>query len=304
MTIDFKGQVAIVTGAGGGLGRQHALALAARGAKVLVNDLGGARDGSGGSVSAADAVVAEIRAAGGEALANGASVTDFVAVQAMVKQAVDAWGRVDILVNNAGILRDKSFAKMEIADFELVVDVHLMGAVHCSKAVWALMNEQKYGRIVMTTSSSGLYGNFGQSNYGAAKMALVGLMQTLSIEGAKNDIRVNCLAPTAATRMTEGLMSEAVLAALKPEAVVPAMLVLASKDAPNRTILCAGAGTFEAAHITMTQGVWLGTDALTPERLADRLSDVTNRVDETVPLSGSAQGGNEIAKAMENVDQR
>jgi len=301
MSIDFKGQVAIVTGAGGGLGRQHALALAARGAKVLVNDLGGARDGSGGSVSAADAVVAEIRAAGGEALANGASVTDFVAVQAMVKQAVDAWGRVDILVNNAGILRDKSFAKMEMADFELVVDVHLMGAVHCSKAVWALMNEQKYGRIVMTTSSSGLYGNFGQSNYGAAKMALVGLMQTLSIEGAKNDIRVNCLAPTAATRMTEGLMSEAVLAALKPEAVVPAMLVLASKDAPNRTILCAGAGTFEAAHITMTQGVWLGTDALTPERLADRLSDVTNRTDETVPQSGSAQGGNEVTKAMENV---
>jgi NAD(P)-dependent dehydrogenase (short-subunit alcohol dehydrogenase family) len=300
MTIDFKGQVAIVTGAGGGLGRQHALSLAARGAKVLVNDLGGARDGSGGSVSAADAVVAEIRAAGGEALANGASVTDFVAVQAMVKQAVDAWGRVDILVNNAGILRDKSFAKMEMADFELVVDVHLMGAVHCSKAVWALMNEQKYGRIVMTTSSSGLYGNFGQSNYGAAKMALVGLMQTLSIEGAKNDIRVNCLAPTAATRMTEGLMSEAVLAALKPEAVVPAMLVLASKDAPNRTILCAGAGTFEAAHITMTQGLWLGTDALTPERLAERLSEVTQRAGDTVPLSGSAQGGNEVTKAMEN----
>jgi NAD(P)-dependent dehydrogenase (short-subunit alcohol dehydrogenase family) len=300
MTIDFKGQVAIVTGAGGGLGRQHALALAARGAKVLVNDLGGARDGSGGSVSAADAVVAEIRAAGGEALANGASVTDFVAVQAMVKQAVDAWGRVDILVNNAGILRDKSFAKMEIADFELVVDVHLMGAVHCSKAVWAQMNEQKYGRIVMTTSSSGLYGNFGQSNYGAAKMALVGLMQTLSIEGAKNDIRVNCLAPTAATRMTEGLMPEAVLAALAPEAVVPAMLVLASKDAPNRTILCAGAGTFEAAHITMTQGVWLGTDALTPERLAERLADVTDRTGETVPQSGSAQGGNEVAKAMES----
>jgi NAD(P)-dependent dehydrogenase (short-subunit alcohol dehydrogenase family) len=300
MTIDFKGQVAIVTGAGGGLGRQHALALAARGAKVLVNDLGGARDGSGGSVGAADAVVAEIRAAGGEALANGASVTDFLAVQAMVKQAVDAWGRVDILVNNAGILRDKSFAKMEMADFELVMDVHLMGAVHCSKAVWPLMNAQKYGRILMTTSSSGLYGNFGQSNYGAAKMALVGLMQTLSIEGAKNDIRVNCLAPTAATRMTEGLMPEAVLAALAPEAVVPAMLVLASKDAPNRTILCAGAGTFEAAHITMTQGVWLGTDALTPERLAERLADVTDRTGETVPQSGSAQGGNEVAKAMES----
>ena len=303
MTIDFKGRVAIVTGAGGGLGRQHALALAARGAKVLVNDLGGARDGSGGSVSAAEAVVAEIKAAGGEAMANGASVTDFAAVQAMVLQAVAAWGRVDILVNNAGILRDKSFAKMELVDFELVMNVHLMGAVHCTKAVWALMNEQKYGRIVMTTSSSGLYGNFGQSNYGAAKMALVGLMQTLSLEGAKNDIRVNCLAPTAATRMTEGLMPEAVLAALKPEAVVPAMLVLASQNAPNRTILCAGAGTFEAAHITMTQGAWIGTDAQAPERLAEHLAEVTDRAGETVPQSGAAQGTNEVTKAMENAGQ-
>jgi NAD(P)-dependent dehydrogenase (short-subunit alcohol dehydrogenase family) len=298
MTIDFKGRVAIVTGAGGGLGRQHALALAARGANVLVNDLGGARDGSGGSVTAAQAVVDEIRAAGGEALANGASVTDFVAVQAMVQQAVEAWGRVDILVNNAGILRDKTFSKMELADFELVVDVHLMGAVHCTKAVWALMNAQKYGRIVMTTSSSGLYGNFGQSNYGAAKMALVGLMQTLALEGAKNDIRVNCLAPTAATRMTEGLMPEAVMAALQPEAVVPAMLVLAAQDAPTRTILCAGAGSFEAAHITMTQGVWVGTDALAPERLAEQLAQVTDRAGETVPASGAAQGTLEVSKAM------
>jgi NAD(P)-dependent dehydrogenase (short-subunit alcohol dehydrogenase family) len=299
-TIDFKGRVAIVTGAGGGLGRQHALALAARGAKVLVNDLGGAADGSGGSVSAAQAVVDEIKAAGGEAMANGASVTDFDAVQAMVQQAVDAWGRVDILVNNAGILRDKSFAKMDLADFKLVVDVHLMGAVNCTKAVWALMNEQKYGRIVMTTSSSGLYGNFGQSNYGAAKLALVGLMQTLSIEGAKNDIRVNCLAPTAATRMTEGLMPKEVLDALKPEAVVPAMLVLASADAPNRTILCAGAGTFEAAHITLTQGAWLGIGAGTPEQLAARLAEVTSREGEIVPQSGSAQGSNEVGKAMAN----
>jgi len=299
-TIDFKGRVAIVTGAGGGLGRQHALALAARGAKVLVNDLGGAADGSGGSVSAAQAVVDEIKAAGGEAMADGASVTDFDAVQAMVQQAVDAWGRVDILVNNAGILRDKSFAKMDLADFKLVVDVHLMGAVNCTKAVWALMNEQKYGRIVMTTSSSGLYGNFGQSNYGAAKLALVGLMQTLSIEGAKNDIRVNCLAPTAATRMTEGLMPKDVLDALKPEAVVPAMLVLASADAPNRTILCAGAGTFEAAHITLTQGAWLGIGADTPEQLAARLAEVTSREGEIVPQSGSAQGSNEVGKAMAN----
>ncbi|MDQ0017696.1 NAD(P)-dependent dehydrogenase (short-subunit alcohol dehydrogenase family) [Variovorax boronicumulans] len=297
-SIDFKGRVAIVTGAGGGLGRQHALALAARGAKVVVNDLGGARDGSGGSVSAAQAVVDEIKAAGGEAIANGASVTDFEAVQAMVQQAVDAWGRVDILVNNAGILRDKSFTKMEIADFKLVVDVHLMGAVNCTKAVWALMNAQKYGRIVMTTSSSGLYGNFGQSNYGAAKLALVGLMQTLSIEGAKNDIRVNCLAPTAATRMTEDLFPKEMLEAFQPDAVVPAMLVLASQDAPNRTVLCAGAGVFEAAHITLTQGVWLGSGPDAPEQLAARLAEVTSREGEVVPQSGATQGSNEVGKAM------
>src|SRR6476660_6917195 len=232
MALDFSGRVAIVTGAGGGLGREHALALAARGAKVLVNDLGGAVDGSGGSATAAQKVVDEIRAAGGEALANGASVTDFAAVQAMVQQAVDAWGQVDILVNNAGILRDKSFAKMELADFRLVLDVHLMGAVHCSKAVWDTMRAQNYGRIVMTTSSSGLYGNFGQANCGAAKMALVGLMQTLSIEGAKNDMRVNCLAPTAATRMTENLMPEAVLKLLVPGAVTPGLLALVAEDAP------------------------------------------------------------------------
>ena len=243
-------------------------------------------------------MVDEIKAAGGEAIANGASVTDFEAVQAMVRQAVDAWGRVDILVNNAGILRDKSFAKMELADFRLVMDVHLMGAVHCTKAVWALMNEQKYGRIVMTTSSSGLYGNFGQSNYGAAKLALVGLMQTLSIEGAKNDIRVNCLAPTAATRMTEDLMPAEVLEKFKPEAVVPAMLVLASESAPNRTILCAGAGTFEAAHIGLTQGLHIGIGDHAPEELAARLAEVTDRTDEQVPLSGAAQGSNEVAKGM------
>ena len=287
MALDFTGRVAIVTGAGGGLGRQHALGLAARGAKVMVNDL-----------AAAQAVVDEIRAAGGEALANDASVTDFAAVEAMVQQAVEAWGRVDILVNNAGILRDKSFAKMDLADFRLVVDVHLMGAVNCSKAVWALMNEQKYGRIVMTTSSSGLYGNFGQSNYGAAKLALVGLMQTLSLEGAKNDIRVNCLAPTAATRMTEGLMPQEVLDALRPEAVVPAMLVLAAQDAPTRTILCAGAGTFEAAHITLTGGAFIGIGPDAPEQLAARLAEVTDRTDEQVPQSGAAQGSNEVGKAM------
>jgi NAD(P)-dependent dehydrogenase (short-subunit alcohol dehydrogenase family) len=301
--IDFKGRVAIVTGAGGGLGRQHALALARRGAKVVVNDLGGARDGSGGSASAAQLVVDEIRAAGGEAMTNAASVTDFEAVQAMVQQAVDAWGRVDILVNNAGILRDKTFAKMELADFRLVLDVHLMGAVHCCKAVWPHMSAQKYGRIVMTTSSSGLYGNFGQSNYGAAKLALVGLMQTLSLEGAKNDIRVNCLAPTAATRMTEDLMPAEVLRALQPEAVVPAMLVLASADAPTRTTLCAGAGSVEAAHITMTQGAWIGIDESADVRLLQHLAEVLDRTHETVPGSGSAQGTHEVGRAMAMLGQ-
>ena len=289
MGIDFTGRVAIVTGAGGGLGREHALALAARGAKVLVNDVGG---------GAAQAVVDEICAAGGQALANGASVTDFVAVQAMVQQAIDAWGRVDVLVNNAGILRDKSFSKMDLADFRLVLDVHLMGAVHCCKAVWPQMQAQEYGRIVMTTSSTGLYGNFGQSNYGAAKMALVGLMQTLSLEGAKNNIRVNCLAPTAATRMTEGLMPQEVLDALKPEAVVPAMLVLAHESAPTRTILCAGAGTFEAAHVTLTSGIHLGLGSEVPEQLAERLAEVTSRTGEAVPASGAAQGTNEVGQAM------
>ncbi len=296
-TIDFSGQVAIVTGAGGGLGRQHALALAARGAKVVVNDLGGTVDGTliaGMSVSAAQAVVNEIIAAGGQAMANTASVTDYAAVQAMVQSAVDAWGRVDILVNNAGILRDKSFGKMDMADFKLVVDVHLMGAAHCSHAVWPHMLAQKYGRIVMTTSSSGLYGNFGQANYGAAKMAVVGLMQTLSIEGAKHGIHVNSLAPTAATRMTAGLMPQDVLDALQPEFVVPAMLVLASAQAPNRTVLCAGAGSFEAAHITITQGMHLGSGPNTPEQLLANLAQVRQREAETVPMSGSEQGAREI----------
>jgi NAD(P)-dependent dehydrogenase (short-subunit alcohol dehydrogenase family) len=297
MNLDFTGRVAIVTGAGGGLGKQHALALARRGAKVLVNDLGGAVDGSGGSVSAAQAVVNEIRAAGGEALTNGASVTDFDAVQAMVQQAVDAWGRVDILVNNAGILRDKTFAKMDMADFRMVVEVHLMGAANCTKAVWPIMQTQQYGRVLMTTSSSGLYGNFGQSNYSAAKLAQVGLMQTLALEGAKFNIRVNALAPTAATRMTENIMTGAVLEALKPEAVVPAMLVLVGDDAPTRTILCAGAGSVEAAHITLTQGGWIGVDSDSPERLAAQLTQVLDRSNDMVPGGGMEQSQFEIERA-------
>ncbi|MBR7782508.1 SDR family NAD(P)-dependent oxidoreductase [Undibacterium luofuense] len=300
MTLDFTGRVAIVTGAGGGLGREHALALAKRGAKVVVNDLGGARDGSGGSVTAAESVVHEIRAAGGEAIASTASVTDFSSVQDMVSAAMGQWGRVDILINNAGILRDKSFAKMELDDFRTVMEVHLMGAVHCCKAVWPVMTEQKYGRIVMTTSSSGLFGNFGQSNYGAAKMALVGLMQTLALEGAKYDIRVNSLAPTAATRMTESLFPAEFLQALQPADVVPAMLVLAGKDAPTRQILCAGAGGFEAAHISLTQGIWLPQSEDTAEQLASRLTEVQNRDQSVVPESGLAQGQLELGKAFQH----
>ena len=297
MTMRFDGRVAIVTGAGGGLGRQHALALAARGAKVVVNDLGGTVDGNGGTPKAAQAVVDEIRAAGGEAIANGASVTDPQAVRTMVEQALAAWGRIDILVNNAGILRDKSFAKMELDDFRLVIEVHLMGAVNCTKAVWETMRAQNYGRIVMTTSSSGLYGNFGQANYGAAKMALVGLMQTLSIEGAKNDIRVNCLAPTAATRMTENLMPEAVLKLLQPESVTPGLLALVAEDAPTRAILCAGAGAFERAHITLTNGVFVGLPNDAPEQVALQFDALSDRDGETVPASGNAQGTLEIGKA-------
>lgn len=299
MTIRFDGRVAVVTGAGGGLGRQHALALAARGAKVLVNDLGGTLDGQGATPLAALAVVDEIRAAGGVAIANGASVTDALAVQAMIDEAVKTWGRVDILVNNAGILRDKSFSKMELDDFRLVLEVHLMGAVNCCKAVWDLMRAQNYGRIVMTTSSSGLYGNFGQANYGAAKMALVGLMQTLSIEGAKNNIHVNCLAPTAATRMTEHLMPEAVLKLLQPETVTPGLLALVSEAAPSRMILCAGAGSFERAHITLTPGIFVGLPADAAEQVAARFDDISSRQDEVVPQSGAAQGTSEIAKASQ-----
>jgi NAD(P)-dependent dehydrogenase (short-subunit alcohol dehydrogenase family) len=297
MSIRFDGRVAIVTGAGGGLGRLHALALAARGAAVVVNDLGGAIDGSGGAPIAAHAVAEEIRAAGGKAIANAASVTDFAAVQAMVEAAMREWGRVDILVNNAGILRDKSFAKMELADFRLVMDVHLMGAVHCTKAVWEIMRAQNYGRIVMTTSSSGLYGNFGQANYGAAKMALVGLMQTLSIEGAKHDIRVNCLAPTATTRMTEHLLPEAMLKLLEAGAVTPGLIALVAEGAPTRAILCAGAGSFERAHVTLTEGIHVGLSDDAPEQIAAQWEAISDPEGESVPQSGAAQGALEIGKA-------
>ena len=285
-------KVAIVTGAGGGLGRAHALALAQHGARVVVNDLGGEREGSH-----ARAVVDEITSLGGEAIADGGDVTNFEQMQAMVAAAVAKWGRVDILVNNAGILRDKSFAKMSLDDFRLVVDVHLMGAVNCTKAVWDLMREQNYGRIVFTTSSSGLYGNFGQANYGAAKMALVGLMQTLALEGAKQNIRVNCLAPTAATAMTEGILSPDALLKLQPEKVSPAVVALASEDAPTRMILLAGADSFESAHITMTEGVFLGdADEIAPQIL-QRLDQIQDRAGETVPSTGFEQYALEVKKA-------
>lgn len=292
MGVRLDGRVAIVTGAGGGLGRAHALALAARGATVVVNDLGGP-DG----VSAnAESVAQEIRAAGGTAMAHGTSVTDEAGVEDMVAKAMAAWGRIDILVNNAGILRDKSFAKMDLADFRLVLDVHLMGSVICTKKVWEIMRAQGYGRIVMTTSSSGLYGNFGQSNYGAAKMALVGLMQTLALEGAKNDIRVNCLAPTAATQMTENLLPAEMLKLFSPELVSPGLLALVAEDAPTRTILCAGAGTFAAAHVTLTQGVNFGA-APDADAIAARLADVADRAGEIVPDNGAAQAQLALAKA-------
>ncbi len=285
--IDLTGRVAVVTGAGGGLGRAHALLLAQRGARVVVNDL----------TDAAEAVAREIHEAGGQARAVLGSVTDAAQMQAMIDETLKQWGRVDILINNAGILRDKSFAKMSLEEFRLVVDVHLMGAVNCTKAVWDAMRAQAYGRIVMTTSSSGLYGNFGQANYGAAKLALVGLMQTLSIEGAKHDIRVNCLAPSAATQMLEGLLPAEQLALLRPELVSPAVLALVSDAAPTRAILCAGAGGFELAHITLTEGVHIGGDAPSAEALVARWAELADRRGEIIPQQGWAQSQLELKKA-------
>ncbi len=288
MTINFKDRVAIVTGAGGGIGRAYALELARRGAKVVVNDLGGARDGTGHS-DAALKVVEEITAAGGTAMSNGGSVTEYEQMAEMVAKAKEQWGRIDILINNAGILRDKSFTKMEPADFELVVKVHLIGSAFATKAVWDTMREQNYGRILMTASSTGLYGNFGQANYGAAKLGLVGLTKTLSIEGAKNNIKVNNIAPVAATRMTEDILPEAAFALFAPELVVPASLYLVSEDAPTNVTLGAGAGVVHAANVTMTHGIKLGDDERNPEGVEKRIADITDRTGETVPQTGSEQ---------------
>jgi len=289
--IRFDGKVAIVTGAGGGLGRQHALELARRGAKVVVNDLGGSVDGSGGSSAAADAVVAEIKAFGGEAIANGGSVTDDAGVANMVKQAMDAWGRIDILVANAGILRDKSFSKMEMSDFEAVMNVHVMGTVKPAKAVWEIMKAQNYGRILVTTSSTGLYGNFGQANYGAAKLALIGFMNTMKLEGQKNNIHVNAISPVAATRMTENLMPAEVLEKLKPEYVTPAVVYLVSEEAPTGVILTAGAGAFAQARIYETEGVYLGEGGLSVEEVRDNFARITDPGGQKAYVNGGEQSG-------------
>ncbi len=284
----LQNRVAIVTGAGGGLGRAHALFLARQGAKVVVNDM---------DQSLAVRVVDEITAEGGQAIAAAASVTDEGQVAVMVERAMSNWGRVDILINNAGILRDKTFAKMSLADFRQVIDVHLMGAVVCTKAVWEIMRRQQYGRVVMTTSSSGLYGNFGQSNYGAAKMALVGLMQTLGVEGEKYDIRVNCLAPTAATQMTNGILTKEALERLDPRLVSPGLLALVGEKAPTRAILCAGAGHFARAYVTLTEGRYIGNGADAGERVIARWEEIGDRFNEVVPAYGFTQAEHELASA-------
>jgi len=288
MSIRFDDQVAIVTGAGGGLGREYAIALAARGAKVVVNDLGGSRDGAGHS-DAARAVVAEIEAAGGEAIADGGDVSNYDHMQAMVAAAVGKWGRVDVLINNAGVLRDKTFAKMEPADFEFVVRVHLLGSAFATKACWDQFRTQSYGRVLMTSSSSGLFGNFGQSNYAAAKLGIAGLAKTLSLEGAKNDIRVNAIAPTAGTRMTEGLFNDAMFDAFSPDKVAPAALFLVSRDAPTGQIVGAGAGVFQGSSITLTPGVALTGDDLSPDGVAAAWDRIVDRTGEIVPGSGAEQ---------------
>ena len=289
--IRFDGKVAIVTGAGGGLGRQHALELARRGAKVVINDLGGSVDGSGGSSAAADKVVEEIKALGGEAIANGASVTDDAGVKHLVDQTMEAFGRIDILIANAGILRDKSFSKMEIADVEVVLAVHVMGTIKPAKAVWEIMKAQNYGRIVVTTSSTGLYGNFGQTNYGAAKLGLVGFMNTLKLEGQKNNIKVNAISPVAATRMTENLMPPEMLEKLRPEFVTPGVVYLVSEDAPTGVVLTAGAGVFATAKIFETEGVYLGDGALSVEAVRDHWAQIEDQSGQQAYFQGGEQTG-------------
>ena len=279
MSIEFNDKVAIVTGAGGGIGKEHALELARRGAKVVVNDLGGSVDGSGAS-DAAEEVVELIKSEGGEAISNGASVTDLDAVKNMVQQTMDEWGRIDILVNNAGILRDKSFHKVSIEDFNLVMDVHFQGSLNCTHTIFPIMREQEYGRIIFTSSASGVYGNFGQTNYGSAKMAMIGLMNTLKLEGQNKNIFTNSITPVAYTRMTEGLIPEDFGQNLKSEYITPAVIYLASDQAPNGVIIAAGAGVFSRINIQESMGVSLGTgEDMTPANIHanwDKISDMTN----------------------------
>lgn len=302
MTIRFDDRVAIVTGAGNGLGKSHALALAARGCKVVVNDLGGSVDGSGaGSATLAEQVVAEIKAAGGEAIANGANVTNYNEVEAMVAQAKAEWGRVDILINNAGILRDKSFAKADLDNFRAVVEVHLMGSVNCTKAVWDIMREQEYGRIVMTTSASGLYGNFGQASYGAAKMSVIGLMNTLVLEGHKYGIHINALAPSAYTRMTADIFSdESAEELMPPEAVTTGLLILCDEEAPTRTILAAGAGGYATTRIYETEGIYLAPEKRTPENIRARWAEVEDEAGQRVLTNAGQQTQKFLKKSKEH----
>jgi len=297
--IRFDGRTAIVTGAGGGLGKQHALELARRGAKVVVNDLGGSVDGSGGNSAAAEAVVAEIKAFGGEAMANGASVADDAGVAGLIAQTMDAWGRIDIIVANAGILRDKSFGKMELGDFESVMAVHYYGTVKPVRAAWDIMKAQNYGRIIVTTSNSGLYGNFGQSNYGAAKMALIGLMNVLKIEGQKNNIHVNAIAPVAATRMTESLLPPPILDKLRPEYVTPGVVYLCSEEAPTGVILSAGAGTFAVNRIYESDGVYLGEGGLSAEEVRDNWSRIDTQDDLKSYFAAAEETGQLLRKVTE-----
>ncbi len=291
MTVRFDGRVAIVTGAGNGLGRAHALGLASRGAKVVVNDFGGARDGTGSSMTAAETVVEEIKTAGGTAMAHGADVSNFEQVTDMVAKATMEWGRVDLMCANAGILRDKSFAKMEVADFAKVLDVHLTGTFYCCKAVWEGMRARNYGRIVVTTSSSGLFGNFGQANYGAAKSGMVGLMNVLAEEGRKTDIRVNMISPTAATRMTEELLPPQALELMRPEAITPAVLYMLGENAPTRTIMGAGAGSFAVIKILESEGINLPQEDWTPDGIAAHFAEISD-MSKAQALEGAFQQTN------------
>ena len=300
MSLDFKDKVAIVTGSGNGIGKGYALELAKRGAKVVVNDLGGTVDGSGGSLSAADTVVQEIEAAGGEAMANGANVAKQEDVKAMVEATMEKWGRVDILINNAGILRDKSFGKMEWSDFEAVINVHLLGSALCAHSVFPIMKEQEFGRIVMTSSSSGLFGNFGQTNYAAAKMGVVGLMNTLKLEGAKYNVHTNSIAPTATTRMTEHLFPAEFAEKLDPKYIIPAVIFLASEKAPNGEILEAGGGVVATTYVMETMGKYFGTDEnFTAEAVANHWAEIADTTD----ARRLTQGGEVAIKHFEKIQQ-